>query len=229
MKSTEVSKEKEGIPKMSMIESFLSNPAQVFGQLKNAQDPKKLIMGLFMSDASDPYIEELFGVEAKSFKQNIAAAFSGPPSKKAMAKAREKSTAEKIQAYRNLAGELINKHKLSEFEAIVLASGLFNIDLNGICEYLRSRGWDANPPAVANYYKKREPWFKKFMAKIAPPIEGWNDNIESFDFSPVGAGTKPSPTELKPIPDPEVDPEVPEMVPPSTTEVSPESLNIGVQ
>jgi hypothetical protein len=72
VKSTEASKEKEGIPEMSMIESFLSNPAQVFGQLKGAQDPKKLIMGLFMSDASDPYIEELFGVEAKAFKQNIA-------------------------------------------------------------------------------------------------------------------------------------------------------------
>ena len=214
---------------MSMIESFLSNPSQVFGQLKNAQDPKKLIMGLFMSDASDPYIEELFGVEAKAFKQNIAAAFAGPPSKKAMAKAREKSTAEKIQAYRNLAGELINKHKLSEFEAIVLASGLFSIDLNGICDYLRSRGWDATPPAVANYYKKREPWFKRFMARIAPPIEGWNDDIESVDFSPVGAATGPSPKELKPIPDPEVDPAVPEMVPPSTSPINPESLHIGIQ
>ena len=212
---------------MSMIESFLSNPGQVFGQLKSAQDPKKLIMGLFMSDASDPYIEELFGVEAKAFKQNIAAAFSGPPSQKAVLKAREKSTAEKIQAYRNLAGELINKHKLSEFDSIVLASGLFSVDLHGICEYLRSRGWDANPTAVAAYYKKREPWFKRFMARIAPPIEGWNDDVDSMDYSPVGASTSPSPKELKPIPDPEVDPAVPEMVPPSTATVDPESVNIG--
>jgi hypothetical protein len=212
-----------------MIESFLGNPAQVFGQLKNCQNPRQLILSLFMSDASDPYIEELFGLEAKSFKSNIQSAFAGPPSKKALARAKEKSTSDKLQAYRNLAGELITKHKLSEFEAIVLASGLFSIDLNGICDYLRSRGWDANPAAVANYYKKREPWFKRFMAKIAPPIEGWNDDISVVDFSPVGFSDGPAPKELKPIPDPEVDPAVPEMVPSPTAGINPESLTIGPQ
>jgi hypothetical protein len=64
----------------------------------------------------------------------------------------------------------------------------------------------------------------KTLRKVAE-----DDDIESVDFSPVGAATGPSPKELKPIPDPEVDPAVPEMVPPSTSPINPESLQVGIQ
>lgn len=175
------------------------SPDQIVNYLTTMVDPKKLLLTLFQSQKGQKYISQKLGKDPQDLQLRLMDAFSS--TKQSQAKRidqRKKSQADAIQAYKMLSGQLISVDRLSQFDAVVMAAGLFGIDPQRVSEYLRSRGWDANARIIENYYNKKESWFKRFMASKGRIIPQWND----FDLSPTLQGKKDE-KPLKPCPSPE--------------------------
>ena len=177
-------------------------PDLVLSGLFQIAEPRKLLEQLFDSDAGKRFIAERLQLDPDDLKKNLFECFAKTRKSAAHDEAeKRKSDREKLIAYRTLAGRFMREDGMGEFDAVVLAGGVFGLDPDGLADYLRSRGWAATRASVVNYYSRKEAWLKKFLASKKVIVDGWNS--EADDLSPIMDSAEPEESSLKPPPDPD--------------------------
>ena len=143
-----------------MFENFLT-PQYIINFLKTNTDIKKIGLNLIDSQEGKKFIEEELGYEYNDFKSKLIDVFtSSKKSNVGIKKQQEVEDSKKLENYKQLANNLIQKHGLSLHSSIILAAGFVGIDKGKVSDFLKQKGYSASKEFVGKYYSKNETFLK---------------------------------------------------------------------
>lgn len=186
--------------------SFMS-PQMIVNFIKNNADFKKLATNFFNSQECKEFITNDLGYDYESLKGNLLAALaSTKKSENGIKKQRDLEDSKKLENYKTLANNLIQKHGLSLHSAIILAAGFVGIEKQKVSDFLKQKGYSASVDFVEKYYNKNEDFLKSLMKKDGVIVPGWNDQIESSDLE-IEASKDKKEEKLVQVPDDDLEEE----------------------
>jgi hypothetical protein len=155
--------------------STFMSPQMIINFIKNSADFKKLALNFFNSAECKDFVINELGYDYESLKNNIMAALaSTKKSENGIKKQRDQEESKKLENYKKLANNLIQKHGLSLHSAIILAAGFVGIEKQKVSDFLKQKGYSASVEFVDKYYNKNEDFLKSLMKKdgvIVPRME----------------------------------------------------------
>lgn len=165
-----------------MFENFLT-PQYIVNFLKSNADLKKIGLNLINSEEGKDFIESTLGFDYQDFKNNLTGLFMNTKkSNNGLKKQQELEESKKLENYKQLANNLIQKHGLSLHSSIILAAGFVGIDKSKVSEFLKQKGYSASKEFVENYYCKNENFLKSLLKSDGVIVQNWNDGIEANDL-----------------------------------------------